>query len=85
MDLSALKSFLHTQFHTKKFGALEYLLGMEVMQNKNVFFPLKKHMCLTYWQILGSQEKNHAVPLCSLIHKWQKMVNYLMILYGIED
>ena len=30
----SLKSFLHSQFHTKDFGMLKYFLGVEVMRSK---------------------------------------------------
>ncbi|XP_062100044.1 uncharacterized mitochondrial protein AtMg00810-like [Humulus lupulus] len=32
--ISSLKSFLHTQFHTKDLGVLNYFLGVEVTQSK---------------------------------------------------
>ena len=31
----SLKSFLHSQFHTKDLGMLKYLLGVEVMRSKH--------------------------------------------------
>ena len=34
VGISALKSFLHTQFHTKDLGELKYFLGVEVMRSK---------------------------------------------------
>ena len=33
--ISALKSFLHNQFHTKDLGPLKYFLGVEVMTSKH--------------------------------------------------
>ena len=33
-DILSLKSFLHSQFHTKDFGMLKYFLGVEVMRSK---------------------------------------------------
>ena len=30
----SLKSFLHSQFHTKDLGTLKYFLGVEVMRSK---------------------------------------------------
>ena len=32
--ISSLKSFLHTQFHTKDLGMLRYFLGVEVTRSK---------------------------------------------------
>ena len=32
--ISSLKSFLHSQFHTKDLGTLKYFLGVEVMRSK---------------------------------------------------
>ena len=33
-DIFSLKSFLHSQFHTKDIEMLKYLLGVEVMRSK---------------------------------------------------
>ena len=33
-DILSLKSFFHTQFHTKDLGTLKYFLGVEVMRSK---------------------------------------------------
>ena len=33
-DVSSLKSFLHSQFHTKDLEMLKYFLGVEVMRSK---------------------------------------------------
>ena len=32
--ISSLKSFLHSQFHTKDLGMLKYFLGVEVLRSK---------------------------------------------------
>ena len=36
--ISSLKSFLHSQFHTKDLGMVKYFLGVEVMRNKRGIF-----------------------------------------------
>ena len=43
--ISSLKSFLHSQFHTKNFGMLRYFLGIKVMQNKHgIFLSQRKYV-----------------------------------------
>ena len=36
--ISSLKSFLHSQFHTKDLEMLRYFLGIEVMRSKHGIF-----------------------------------------------
>ena len=43
--ISSLKSFLHSQFHTKGLGMLRYFLGIEVMRSKHgIFLSQKKYV-----------------------------------------
>ena len=43
--ISSLKSFLHSQFHTKDLGMLRYLLGIEVMRTKHgIFLSQRKYV-----------------------------------------
>ncbi|XP_031285404.1 uncharacterized protein LOC116144087 [Pistacia vera] len=42
--ISLLKSFLHTQFHTKDLGVLKYFLGVEVTSKKCIFLSQKKYV-----------------------------------------
>ena len=46
MGISALKSFLHTQFHTKGLEALKYFLGVEVMRSKKGIFLFQRKYVL---------------------------------------
>ena len=44
-DISSLKSFLQSQFHTKDLGMLRYFLGIEVMRSKHgIFLPQREYM-----------------------------------------
>ena len=43
--ISSLKSFLHSQFHTKDLGMLRYFLGIEVMWSKRgIFLSQRKYV-----------------------------------------
>ena len=44
-DISSLKSFLHSQFHTKDLGMLRYFMGVEVMRSKHGIFFISKEIC----------------------------------------
>ena len=45
-SISSLKSFLHSQFHTKDLGMLKYFLGVEVMRNKHGIFLFQRKYVL---------------------------------------
>ena len=47
-EISSLKSFLQSQFHTKDLGMLRYFLGIEVMRSKHEIFLSQENMCLIY-------------------------------------
>ena len=43
--ISSLKSFLHSQFHTKDLRMLRYFLGIEVMRSKHgIFLSQRKYV-----------------------------------------
>ena len=45
LGISSLKSFLHTQFHTKALELLRYFLGVEVTRNKKgIFLSQRKYV-----------------------------------------
>ena len=53
-EISSLKSFLQSQFHTKDLGMLRYFLGIEVMRSKHEIFLSQENMCLIYCMRLES-------------------------------
>ena len=63
-----LKSFLHSQFHTKDLGMLKYFFGVEVMRNKHGFCYLNKNMYLICYLREGNWASNHVVLLWLLIY-----------------
>ena len=57
--ISSLKSFFHSQFHTKNLGMLRYFLGIEVMQSKHeIFLPQRKYVL----DLLSETEKLGVKP-----------------------
>ena len=59
--ISSLKSFLHSQFHTKDLGMLRYFLGIEVLQSKHgIFLSQRKYV----FNLLSVTEKL-GVKSCS--------------------
>ena len=44
-DISSLKSFLESQFHTQDLGMLRYFLGIEVLRSKHeIFLSQRKYV-----------------------------------------
>ena len=62
--ISSLKSFLHSQFHTKDLGMLRYFLGIEVMQSKRGIFLSQRKYVL---DLLYETRKLGVKPCCSLM------------------
>ena len=59
--ISFLKSFLHSQFHTKDLGMLRHFLGIEVMRSKHrIFLSQRKYMF-----DLSSDTKKLGVKPCN--------------------
>ena len=56
-----LKSFLHSQFHTKDLGMLKYFLGVEVMRSKRDILLSQRKYVLD----LLSETRKLGVKLCS--------------------
>ena len=44
----SLKSFLHSQFHTKDLGMLKYFLDVEVMRSKQRIFVISTKICARF-------------------------------------
>ena len=62
--ISSLKSFLHSQFHTKGLGMLKYFLGVKVMRSKRrIFLSQRKYV----FNLLSEKEKLVAKPCHSPI------------------
>ena len=61
IGISSLKSFLHTQFHTKDLGMLKYFLGVEVTRSKKRIFLSQRK----YVMDLLSETGKLGTKLCS--------------------
>ena len=60
--ISSLKSFLHSQFHTKDLRMLRYFLGIEVMRSKcGIFLSQRKYVL----DLLSENEKLGVKPCSS--------------------
>ena len=57
----SLKSFLHSQFHTKDLGMLKYFLGVEVMRTKKRILLSQRKYVL---DLLSDTRKSGAKPCC---------------------
>ena len=58
----SLKSFLHSQFHIKDFGMLQYFLGIEVMRSKRgIFLSQRKYV----FDLLSESGKLEVKPCSS--------------------
>ena len=84
-DISSLKSFLRSQYHTKDLRMLRYFLGIEVMRSKHeIFLSQKKYVVdlLSETGKLGVQPCNFPMaPSYTLLEK----VKHLRILRDIKD
>ncbi|XP_015168977.1 uncharacterized mitochondrial protein AtMg00810-like [Solanum tuberosum] len=58
-EISSLKQFLHTKFHTKDLGQLKYFFGVEVARSKNVIFLSQRKYVL---DLLAETGKLGAKP-----------------------
>ena len=68
-NISSLKSFLQSQFHTKDLRMLRYFLGIEVMQSKHeIFLSQRKYVLdlLSETRKLGVKPRNS--PMASGVH-----------------
>ena len=60
----SLKSFLHSQFHTKDLGILKYFLGVEVMRSKKGILLSQRKYVL---DMLSEKGKLGAKPCSTLM------------------
>lgn len=62
--ISSLKSFLHTQFHTKDLGMLKYFLGVEVNRTKKgIFLSQRKYVLDLLTETGKLKAKPCSVPM----------------------
>ena len=69
-DISSLKSFLHSQFHTKDLGMLKYFLGIEVMRSKRGIFLSQRKYVLDLLSKIGklAKKKSYHSPMAQSLH-----------------
>ena len=68
-DISSLKSFLQSQYHTKSLGMLRYFLGIEVMQNKHgIFLSERKYVLDLLFEIGKLGVKPCSSPIVPSVH-----------------
>ena len=67
--ISSLKSFLHSQFHTKDLGMLRYFLGIKVMQSKHgIFLSQRKYVLDHLFETRKLGVKLISSPIALSIH-----------------
>ena len=67
--ISSLKSFLHSQFHTKDLGLLRYFLGIEVMRSKHeIFLSQRKYVFDLLFETGKLGVKPCSSPMVSSVH-----------------
>ena len=60
----SLKSFLHSQFHTKDLGILKYFLGVEVMRSKQwILLSQRKYVLNLLSEIGKLGAKSCSTPM----------------------
>ena len=77
----SLKSFIHSQFHTKDLEMLKYFLGVEVMRSRELCY-LNGNMYLICYLRQGNWVPNHVVFLWPLMYNSLRKENYLKTLRG---
>ena len=68
-NISSLKSFLHSQLHTKDLGILKYFLGIEVKRSKRVIFFSQRKYVLDLLSKTGKLGvKPYSSPMAPGVH-----------------
>ena len=69
IGISSLKSFLHSQFHTKNLGMLKYLSGVKVMRSKHRIFLSQRKYVLNLLSETGKlTTKSCQSPMAQSLH-----------------
>ena len=68
-NISSLKSFLQSQFHTKDLRMLRYFLGIEVMQSKHeIFLSQRKYVLDLLFETRKLGVKPNNSPMAPGVH-----------------